>query len=48
MLPWTMGLSCRYVGEERAGEFGRRNAVEGAVLVRVSLDHVLAERDIAA
>ena len=36
-----------YVGADRAADYGRRNAVEGGVLVRVSLDHVLAEKDIA-
>jgi PPOX class probable F420-dependent enzyme len=48
LLPWTTRLSRRYVGADRAADYGRRNAVEGGVLVRVSLDHVLAEKDIAA
>jgi PPOX class probable F420-dependent enzyme len=48
LLPWTTRLSRRYVGADRAAEYGRRNAVEGGVLVRVSLDHVVAEDDIAA
>lgn len=48
MQPWTTRLARRYVGDERAEAYGRRNAVEGAVLVRVSLDHVLAVDDIAA
>jgi PPOX class probable F420-dependent enzyme len=48
MLPWTTRLSRRYVGADRAESYGRRNAVAGAVLVRVSLDHVLAMKDIAA
>jgi PPOX class probable F420-dependent enzyme len=48
MLPWTTRLSRRYVGADRAESYGRRNAVDGAVLVRVSLDHVLAMTDIAA
>ena len=47
LLPWTTRLSRRYVGEERAAEYGRRNAVEGGVLVRVSIDHVLAQKDVA-
>ena len=47
LLPWTTRLSRRYVGADRAADYGRRNAVEGGVLVRVSLDHVLAEKDSA-
>lgn len=48
LLAWATRLSRRYVGEDRAEEYGRRNATEGGVLVRVSLDQVLAEKDIAA
>jgi PPOX class probable F420-dependent enzyme len=48
LLPWTTRIARRYVGDERADEYGRRNAVEGAVLVRVRLDHVIAVSDIAA
>jgi PPOX class probable F420-dependent enzyme len=48
LLPWTTRLSRRYVGDERAKEYGKRNAVEGGVLVRVSVDQVLAMEDIAA
>jgi len=47
LLPWTTRLSRRYVGDDRADEYGRRNAVEGGVLVRVTLDHVLAVKDVA-
>lgn len=48
LVPWTTRLSRRYVGDDRADEYGRRNAVEGAVLVRVSIDHVASMRDVAA
>jgi PPOX class probable F420-dependent enzyme len=48
LLTWTTRLSRRYVGEDRADEYGRRNAVAGGVLVRVRLDHVVATKDIAA
>jgi hypothetical protein len=47
LLPWTTRISRRYVGDDRAEEYGRRNAVEGGVLVRVTLDHVLAVNDVA-
>jgi PPOX class probable F420-dependent enzyme len=48
LLSWTTRLSRRYVGDDRADEYGRRNALEGAVLVRVRVDRVLATKDIAA
>jgi hypothetical protein len=48
LLPWTTRLARRYVGDARADEYGRRNAVEGGVLVRVALDDVVAVDDVAA
>jgi hypothetical protein len=35
------------MGEDLAEEFGRRNAVDGELLVRLRADHVLALRDIS-
>jgi PPOX class probable F420-dependent enzyme len=37
----------RYMGAERAEEFGARNAVEGEVVVRLRPSHVLAQADLA-
>jgi PPOX class probable F420-dependent enzyme len=37
----------RYMGVERADEFGARNAAEGELLVRLRPAHVLAEADLA-
>jgi nitroimidazol reductase NimA-like FMN-containing flavoprotein (pyridoxamine 5'-phosphate oxidase superfamily) len=36
----------RYMGQERAAEFGARNAVEGELLVRLRPAHVLAEAEL--
>ncbi|MFF1303224.1 PPOX class F420-dependent oxidoreductase [Streptomyces sp. NPDC058307] len=44
---WAGRIGARYMGEERAEEFGARNGVPGELLVRVSIDRVLAERDLA-
>ncbi|BCL18924.1 PPOX class F420-dependent oxidoreductase [Streptomyces tuirus] len=44
---WAGRIAARYMGEERAEEFGARNGVPGELLVRVTLDRVLAERGIA-
>jgi len=48
LLPWTTRIARRYVGDARADAYGRRNAVEGGIVVRVPLERVLAERDVAA
>jgi PPOX class probable F420-dependent enzyme len=47
MLPIAIEIAARYIGPERAEEFGRRNAVEGELLVRLRAEHVLALRDVA-
>lgn len=36
------------MGEDRAEEFGRRNAVPGELLVRVTPERVIAGDDVAA
>ncbi|MEU3303658.1 MULTISPECIES: PPOX class F420-dependent oxidoreductase [unclassified Streptomyces] len=44
---WATRIAARYVGEERAEAFGERNGVPGELLVRVRIDKVLAEADVA-
>ena len=48
MLPWAIRIAARYMGEERGEAVGRRNAVEGELLVRLRAEHVLALSDLAA
>ena len=47
MLPWATRIGGRYMGEERAEEFGRRNAVAGEVLVQLTPTAVIAQADIS-
>lgn len=47
MLPVATAIGARYMGADRAEEFGRRNAVPGELLVRVRPTRVLAEADIS-
>ena len=47
MLPWSIRIAARYMGPERAEEYGRRNAVPGELLVRLAIEHVVAVRDLA-
>ncbi|MFD8808415.1 PPOX class F420-dependent oxidoreductase [Streptomyces sp. NPDC059597] len=42
---WATRIAARYVGEKRAEEFGARNGVPGELLVRVSIGHVVAMKD---
>lgn len=42
MLLWSTAIARRYMGDDLAEEFGRRNAVAGELLVRVSPARVVA------
>lgn len=44
---WATLIGARYMGEERAEEFGERNGVPGELLVRVRIDKVLAYSAVA-
>jgi PPOX class probable F420-dependent enzyme len=39
---WAARIGARYMGEERAEEFGDRNGVPGELLVRIRVEKVLA------
>jgi hypothetical protein len=40
-------IAQRYMGEENAKDYGRRNSTEGEVLVRIKPNKIIAEKDIA-
>jgi PPOX class probable F420-dependent enzyme len=44
---WATAIGERYMGADRADEFGARNAVQGELLVRLHADHVFAQADVA-
>ena len=44
---WAARIGGRYMGAERAEEFGRRNGVPGELLVRLRPTKVIAEADVA-
>lgn len=48
LLPYATRIARRYVGDERADSYGRRNATEGEVLVRVPLVKVFARKGVAS
>ncbi|GAA3806187.1 PPOX class F420-dependent oxidoreductase [Sphaerisporangium flaviroseum] len=47
LVKWATVLGGRYMGQERAEEFGRRNGAPGEVVVRVHIGKVIAMRGIA-
>ncbi|GAB5452919.1 MAG: PPOX class F420-dependent oxidoreductase [Halioglobus sp.] len=48
LLPYSTQIARRYVGDERAESYGRRNATEGELLIRVPLTKVVARKGVAA
>jgi PPOX class probable F420-dependent enzyme len=47
MLPLSIAIARRYMGDELAEQYGRRNAVEGELLLRLRPVKVTAVADIA-
>jgi PPOX class probable F420-dependent enzyme len=47
LLEWATRIGGRYMGADRAEAYGRRNAVPGELLVRVTPTHVVARAGIA-
>jgi PPOX class probable F420-dependent enzyme len=47
MLPWSTRIAARYMGAEEADAYGRRNAVDGEMLVRVRPTKIVALKEIS-
>jgi hypothetical protein len=47
MLVWATRIGGRYMGQENADAFGRRNAAPEERLVRVTPTRIVAKADIA-
>jgi PPOX class probable F420-dependent enzyme len=47
LLRWATDIAARYMGEDRAREFGERNSVPGMLVVRMRVEHVSAYAAIA-
>lgn len=48
LLHWATLIAGRYMGEDLAETYGKRNAVPGELLVRVTPTRVIFEKDIAS
>ena len=47
LVEWATRIAARYMGEERAEGYGRRNGVPGELLVRLTPERVISEKDLA-
>jgi hypothetical protein len=47
MLGWATKIGARYMGADRAEEFGRRNAVPGEILVRLIPARIVAKANVS-
>ncbi len=47
LLTWATRIAARYMGEDRAREYGERNSVPGMLLVRMRIEKVSAYAAIA-
>jgi len=44
---WAGEIAGRYMGADRAEEFGKRNGVEGELLVRLTPSHIVAQKNLS-
>jgi len=47
MLVWATRIAARYMGEDKAGAYGERNAVKGELLIRVTPAKIMGEKNIS-
>lgn len=47
LLYWATRIASRYVGETLGESYGKRNGVEGELLVRVKMNKIIAQKGIA-
>jgi PPOX class probable F420-dependent enzyme len=47
LIRWATDIAARYMGEEKAATYGRRNGVPGELLVKVDPDRIVARKRIA-
>ena len=47
-LKWATRIGARYMGTDQAEAFGQRNSVPGELLVRVKVDKIIAQKELAA
>lgn len=48
LLRWATMIAARYMGEEKAEAYGKRNGVPGELLIRITPTKIVAQKDISA
>ena len=48
LLQWATRIGGKYMGQDQAEAFGKRNGVEGELLVRLTPTKIIATKDLAA
>jgi PPOX class probable F420-dependent enzyme len=46
LLKWTTKIAARYMGQDNAKAYGKRNAVIGEMLVKIRPTKIIAQKDI--
>jgi hypothetical protein len=44
---WAKRIAGRYMGNDKAEEYGRRNSSEGELLIKIKPTKVIGEKDVA-
>ncbi len=47
LLAWTTKIAERYMGKDLSDEYGKRNAVEGELLIKVNPTKTIGQKDIS-
>ncbi len=47
LLDWSTRIARRYMGDDLADQFGKRNAVEGELLIRVTPTKIVAHKNVS-
>lgn len=47
LIPWATRIGARYMGEELGEKFGKRNGVEGELLVRLKPTKIIAKKNVS-
>ena len=48
LLPWTVKIASRYMGKENSDRIGKRNCVEGELLIEITPTKILGIKEVAS
>jgi hypothetical protein len=47
VFKWAKIIAARYIGNDKAGEYGNRNRSEGELLIKIKPTRVVGQKDTA-